>query len=1085
MKIVSRQPHSMAHTIEILVASLSLLLLACDRREDSSPNRLIASILDEHRIVEPRLTRGSAYSPCREEQKPTTLVVLPSCSTVSRLKLAQLLRRLEHSTATRGEEGWAANSEALGDLGVAYLMLGNPASVQKAVAVLSEAARKQPRNAAMHSDLAAARIVLAGVLGEPYELVRSLDASEQALSLAPELPAARFNRALALERLFLTEEAIAAWKSYQEVDPDSLWGQEAETRARSLARRPWEEEWKKRRLELEASASDREMVRAIVDTYPQPVREMAQDEWLSAWAVAWKDRRYSEAERLLRIARVAGEELVRQTGDSMVHDAVAAIEATDTKGRDGLAEAHLLYGEGRSLFTRMKYREAEALLRQAAEALRRGESPLAEWAELFAVICVHYGSEYNRTRRLLEDMRQRLRLENYPALEGRILYNLGIVRTVQADFSGGLAAYVRALVLYRRTGEVENIAAVRHVIAESMSLLGQTEEGWKYRYLALRELDRIPVSQRRISLLFEATEACLRQGHPPLALALQSETLRTVNRWAGGILRPYALLERSRTEIVLGRHASAWRDLEKAENLTNAITDPNMKARLRAEIMSIRSRLLSSGDPSRAQAEISKALDFYQKVGARLSLVKARQERARLRLGLGDMTAAEADLHDGIEEYEAQRAGLNLDTERISFFAQSRALFDDMIALQIRLGRTEEAFSYAERSRARALLDQVAVLPGAPEDSIALLAAEAPSFSTAEVRYRLSPSVAVIEYHWLGERLCIWVITSDSIAFYEAMLARSQLARSIDEFLAALKKRGRGELVRAKSEYLFDVLLAPLQDHFKDRQRLVFVPDGPLFGLPFAALAEAGGSGYLIEDYEVVVAPSASIYLRCSRRDRELSQTTQGQVLVVGNPKISVSMLPVRGTLPAAEKEAIRVAGLYPKSVLLTGDKAIASRFLQLIGESEVVHFAGHAHVNESYPLLSALLLAPEAGLEGSGPVFAHQIYRQRLRHTRLVVLAACSTGRGGSQFAEEAIGLARPFLAAGTPAVVASLSAIGDAATVELLTAFHLHYVESQDPVVALRRAQLERIKSREVDNLVPWNWASFQVFGGSESSN
>lgn len=1081
----TRRPYGSARAVALLAGSL--LLLACDRLERSS-HRAIASLLAEHRIVEPRLTASSAHAPCREERKPASLVALPSCSRVPPEELARLFQRLAGSTAVRGEETarTAENPEGLHDLGMAYLMVGNTTAAQKAVAALEEATRRHPGNAALHSDLAAARIVLAGALGEPYELVRSLDSAEQALSLAPGLPAARFNRALALEKLSLASEARAAWDRYREVDPDSPWGQEAEARAHALIHRPWDEAWRERLAELEAAASAGQdgVVGAIVRADPQPVREMAQNEWLGDWADAWREGRQEDARTLLRKARTVGEALARESGDAMVKDAVAAIEAAEVRGRDGLAEAHRLYRDGQALFAKRDYEPSRELLRQAAAALQTSGSPLAGWADLLAAICVHYGSEYDEARRLFENLRHRPGLERYPALEGRLLYNLGIVRTVQADFSGGLAAYRRALSLHRRTGEVENLAAVRHVIAESLSFLGQTAESWRYRYLALTALDRIPVGQRRFSLLLEATKACLHQGHPAFALALQSETLRTVGSWQRGILRPHALLERSRTALALGRHASAWRDLEEAGSLADATADRGEREHLQAEVLNLRSRLLAGKNPGQARTELDQALGYYQKVGARLSLVSTRQERAKLHEALGDLAAMEADLHDGIAEYEAQRAGLARDMERVSFFEQSRALFDDMIALLLRQGRVEEALSYAERSRGRALLDHVAALPGLPAESTTLLAAEAPPFSAVELRRLLPPGVAVIEYHWIGERLCIWAITNQGIAFHEAAAARAPLARSIQGFVAALRRKGREDLVQARAESLFDVLLAPLHSHIRDRRRLVFVPDGLLFGLPFAALAERGRSGFLLEEHEVVVAPSASVYLRCSEKDRELGRAGQGQVLAVGNPTVPESLGPVGGSLPAAETEAVRVAGLYPRAVLLTGEDATASRFLRRAAESEIVHFAGHAHVNELYPLLSALLLAPEPGQEGSGPLFAHQIYRQRLGRTRLVILAACSTGRGGSRFAEEAIGLVRPFLAAGTPAVVASLSEIEDAASVQLLTAFHRHYAVSRDPVAALRQAQLERIRSVGAREPAPWSWASFQVFGGSAFS-
>ena len=1075
----------------LLLVALSFLLVTCDRPGRAGFARshtALTALLAERRVIEPRLAGESAYAPCRQEPKPEGLPGLPRCSTVSRRELIQLLKGLQTSPVNRGGRNPGATApELLRDQAIVYLMAGTDAFAQRAVTNLEEAVRQRPRDANLHSDLAAARIVLAGALGEPYELVRSLDDSERALSLDPKLPAARFNQALALEKLFIAGEARAAWQRYRELDPESSWGREAGERARALVRRPWDEVWKQRRAELENAVlrNDQGRVDALVDADLQPAREAALEEWLPAWADASLGGRNEEAERFLRIARAVGGALSRKTGDAMVQDAVAAIDTADARRRSSLVVGHRAYRDGRALYMKMRFQQSEPLLSKAAQAFRLGGSPLSGWADLFTAVCIHFKSDYASALQLLEDLRRRPRLDRYPALQGRILYNLGIIRTARADFSGGLAVYGRALSLCTRTREVENLAAVRHVLAENLSLLGQTAEAWKQRYLALSTLGRMPSSMRRTSLLFEATDASLREGHLSLALALVSESIPSVEHWGAGVSLPQALLKRSRIALSLGRTAESERDLEAAQQRTDTLGDPDVKESLQAEILRIRSGLSASKNPRQAEAEITEALEHYNSVGARLSLIGTREERARLSLNRGDLAAAESDLQAGIEEYEAQRAGIVQDSERVSFFDQSRTLFDEMIALQARMGKIDEALSYAERSRARALLDQLAVLPRPLMNSSEILATEVPPLSAMELRHRLPRTDALVQFHWIGNHLFTWVVTNDRIAFHDSATDRQKLAKSIDRFLRSLKRRGREDTFRAQAGQLFDMLLAPVQSNFNDRQRLVFVPDGLLFGLPFSALVERGRPRFLVEDYEIVIAPSATVYIRCGEQGKQLGHAGKDKVLAVGNPAIAETLLPLGSSLPAAAEEAAQVADLYPRSVLLKGNQATTSEFLRLLDQAEVVHFAGHAYVNDTYPLLSALLMAPEPEREGSGRLFAHQLYGRRLRNTRVVVLAACSTGRGSLRSAEEAIGLARPFLAAGAPSVVASLSEIEDAATLELLTTFHRHYLESHDAIAALRSAQRKQIEDSRGKNLAPWSWASFEVFGGGGSLN
>src|SRR4029079_8760485 len=50
---------------------------------------------------------------------------------------------------------------------------------------------------------------------------------DQAITLAPKMLEARFNRALCFEQLGLPEEAKKAWQEYLQIDPNSKWADEA------------------------------------------------------------------------------------------------------------------------------------------------------------------------------------------------------------------------------------------------------------------------------------------------------------------------------------------------------------------------------------------------------------------------------------------------------------------------------------------------------------------------------------------------------------------------------------------------------------------------------------------------------------------------------------------------------------------------------------------------------------------------------------------------------------------------------------------------------------------------------------------
>jgi CHAT domain-containing protein len=75
---------------------------------------------------------------------------------------------------------------------------------------------------------------------------------------------------------------------------------------------------------------------------------------------------------------------------------------------------------------------------------------------------------------------------------------------------------------------------------------------------------------------------------------------------------------------------------------------------------------------------------------------------------------------------------------------------------------------------------------------------------------------------------------------------------------------------------------------------------------------------------------------------------------------------------------------------------------------------------------------------------------------------------------------LGRPFLAAGVPAVVASLWDIDDAVSRRFFVAFHRALLAKAEPALALRVTQLELIRSRDPALAHPAAWAPFICMGG-----
>jgi CHAT domain-containing protein len=241
-----------------------------------------------------------------------------------------------------------------------------------------------------------------------------------------------------------------------------------------------------------------------------------------------------------------------------------------------------------------------------------------------------------------------------------------------------------------------------------------------------------------------------------------------------------------------------------------------------------------------------------------------------------------------------------------------------------------------------------------------------------------------------------------------------------------------------------------------------------LFELPFAALPDDQGRP-LMDRRTVAVAPSFKAFVSASKR---LGSFVPSSVLAVGDGHDArASGLP---KLARADQEAAEVGRLYPAQTVLLGADATKRRFLG--PRASVIHFAGHSVLNERYPMLSRMLLAPDRS--DSGWLLQSEITPQLFRGTGVVVLATCEGAAGQTVAGEGVISIAQAFFAAGVPAVVASLWPVDDDLQT-LMTTFHRALNNGRDAAQALRTAQRALLAERGPNTPVR-EWGGFTTLGG-----
>lgn len=268
----------------------------------------------------------------------------------------------------------------------------------------------------------------------------------------------------------------------------------------------------------------------------------------------------------------------------------------------------------------------------------------------------------------------------------------------------------------------------------------------------------------------------------------------------------------------------------------------------------------------------------------------------------------------------------------------------------------------------------------------------------------------------------------------------------LDEHLNEL---GRGPLGTAVAEALRSDRAAA--------ERLIWVPDGVLHGLPIHALRWRGR--YLIEDHEVVQAFGGALVVQHARTARSWRRRWRPALVVAEAPSV----------LPMAVAEAEGVAASFVRSRTLHGSAATWTAIRSQLRDCGLVHFACHAWFDVQHPLAAGISLP-------SGETWrAVDWLQEPVDGLPLVTLSACRSAEVGALVGREVFGLVTGLLGSGIRGVLAGLWPVADRETLPLMWRFYRHRM-LHDPATALALAQRETLAAPAGS---PLFWAPFAFFG------
>lgn len=346
------------------------------------------------------------------------------------------------------------------------------------------------------------------------------------------------------------------------------------------------------------------------------------------------------------------------------------------------------------------------------------------------------------------------------------------------------------------------------------------------------------------------------------------------------------------------------------------------------------------------------------------------------------------------------RASIKDADNRRFVLADKQRVYEEAVLAALLAGDPKLAFSFSERSRARAYLDALArqfgetIAPSMPMPIEAIAA-------------RLPEGTALLSY-FVGEGYCaIFPIKRQGLE------GAALLSKTNRQHLSHLTELAGLEVTNEQSSFprneeLADLLIGPTRPVIANADHLIIVPHGPLHNLAFAALRpqlEKDARKFLTESHRLSHLPAASFVELCLTMERP--PFSIGSALVIGDPERD---------LPESRREAVDIAQVLGVEPVI-GPNAKRATLLGAPSWLGTIHVSCHGFFDAKTPMRSGLNLA-------DGPVSAHDLSKANLRAGRLV-LSACLTGMASVIPGDELLGLTRACFDAGVPTVITALTAI------------------------------------------------------------
>jgi tetratricopeptide (TPR) repeat protein len=898
------------------IASASLIVLLVSgwwvarKYQTPSESTLLLQAYSENRNLEMRF-EGAAYAPLRESKGAER--------TQSRMSRPSSLLEAEASIARRIKIH-PGDTILLDQQGKVDLLEGN---YETAVEVLEKAARSSPDNANVAIDLANAYYMRAGVANRPADYGAAVDTLGRVLSAHPGSPVARFNRAIALERMFLYQEAIEEWEAYLRLDATSAWASEARdrlTKLQEMLRKQREQGSRPLRnaAEFVLAIKNPDSVNFVeLDAAVEQYQAIALKEWLPK-SLSGGVRNSNEAGISRQALQALGHLLETLHQDTWLTELVSRVQLTPTnkEGLEKLSSAiRLNETSNRDGARRLAVAAAKSFARDGFHAgvLR------SDFEAIYAEQMVHQNEScYAASRRLLSTKG----IEAYAWIHIQTLLESAVCSSLSDDRALRFAKEARELAKLHHYKILE-IRAITFLSGLSWSV-GDIDSAWRYVSVGLRQFwegDHPQIRGYNLLTCFDVLSEDEQRWF--LQLAVSREAARMIQDDPDFSLRAFAQSRLAQTQLMTGDLLGAESNFLGAQKLFSNSSEGSRKQNLQAETQ------IGLANVQMRRRQYKEAISTLEEASATIRQIRDKdlqlsfyQTLGLAQMNAGDLPAAQESLQQAVYLADEGLEFVRSERMRLEWSRKNDPTYRALVRLKFSVDPSE-ALELWEWYKGASL--RMGKQLGFTAESKAFRGLGEP-VSDALV----NTDSAIVSFAVLDRGTVVWVYNTGGIRGLWLDLPRKEVELRAQQFAEHCSdpNSNLGALSEEGAE-LYRLLFVPIEPLIRDAKHLIIEPDGALSLVPFEVLVNQN-KNYFGDVHSITLSIGLQ-YLANGTPWSGVSKSSS--ILIIGDPSAE-NWQPLR----AARIEAQTVADLFVRPQLLLGEAATYTAISRELPRVEIFH---------------------------------------------------------------------------------------------------------------------------------------------------